>query len=129
MVLDHIRFAVGDYEKAKAFYEAALAPLGIGPVMEVGPEQTGEEGWAIGYGRGQKPELWIASGGPTERIHIALTADDRAQVDAFYEAAVRAGATDNGAPGIRPHYHPDYYGAFVIDPEGHNLEAVCHKPG
>ncbi|WP_306884924.1 VOC family protein [Amorphus orientalis] len=127
-MIDHIGFAVGDYEKAKAFYTAALAPLGIAAVMEVGPEQTAHGGHAIGFGRGFKPEFWIATGGPSPQMHIALLAEDRAQVDAFYRAALEAGATDNGAPGLRPQYHPDYYGAFVIDPEGHNLEAVCHGP-
>jgi len=128
VIIDHIGIAVGDYEKAKAFYEAVLAPLGIGPIKEVGPEQTGQDGWAIGYGRNEMPRFWIASGGPSTRMHIAFSADTRDQVHAFYEAALSAGAVDNGPPGIRPDYQPNYYGAFVIDPEGHNIEAVCHKP-
>ena len=128
MIIDHIGFAVGDYEKAKAFYETVLATLGIGPQKEVGPEQTGGDDWAIGYGRGGKPEFWIATGGPSTRMHIAFAAETRDQVHAFHEAALKAGATDNGPPGVRPHYHANYYGAFVVDPEGHNIEAVCHMP-
>jgi catechol 2,3-dioxygenase-like lactoylglutathione lyase family enzyme len=129
MILDHIGFAVGDYEGAKAFYSAALKPLGISLVMEV--EQNDHPGQkACGYGGANgKPDFWLGSEGKTSpHIHVCFAAETRAAVDAFYEAALKAGAKDNGPPGIRAHYHPNYYGAFVLDPEGHNIEAVCHKP-
>lgn len=128
MILDHIGFGVADYEGAKRFYAAALAPLGIALVMDVGPDQ-GATAWAAGFGRGGKPDFWIGSEGrTTPPAHIAFTAESRADVDAFHAAALAAGAADNGAPGLRPHYQPDYYAAFVLDPDGHNIEAVCHKP-
>jgi len=112
---------IGDYERARDFYLAALAPLGYALVMEF-------DGVA-GLGADGNPDLWIQRGGRVEpRLHLALRAGTRAQVDAFHAAALAAGATDNGGPGLRPQYHPNYYGAFVIDPEGHNLEAVCHAP-
>lgn len=125
-MLDHISIAVADVERAKRFYETALQPLGVSVVMSVSAEETGTTGY-YGLGEGLKPYFWISQGetrsGP---IHIALATDQRAKVDAFYKAAMAAGAKDNGPPGIRAHYHPNYYGAFVIDPDGHNLEAVCH---
>ena len=126
-MLDHIGFPVSDYARAKAFYEKALAPLAITLIMEVTPEQTGS-GAAAGFGAAGKPFFWIGEGKPASRIHVALTAKSRADVDAFYRAAIEAGGTDNGAPGVRPHYHPDYYGAFVLDADGYNIEAVCHSP-
>jgi catechol 2,3-dioxygenase-like lactoylglutathione lyase family enzyme len=120
-MLDHIGIDVQDYARSKAFYQAALAPLGYELIMEV-------EGWA-GFGAGGKPDFWIKGGMQTvPRIHVAFRGDSRAAVRAFYDAALRAGARDNGPPGIRAHYHPNYYGAFVIDPDGHNIEAVCHAP-
>jgi catechol 2,3-dioxygenase-like lactoylglutathione lyase family enzyme len=110
------------------FYESALAPLGITLVMRVTKEMTGGYEGA-GFGRDGKPAFWVGSGGPTApRLHAAFVAESRAAVDAFYEAALAAGGRDNGKPGVRAHYHPSYYGAFVLDPEGHNIEAVCHKP-
>lgn len=126
-ILDHLTVPVRDYARSKAFYSAALAPLGIQLVMEFGK--------AGGFGKG-KPELWIGEG-PTSfqtpeqlaiitPIHVALRAASREEVDAFHAAALAAGAKDFGAPGIRPHYHPGYYGAFVLDPDGHDLEAVHH---
>ncbi len=127
-MLDHIGFPVGDFAKAKAFYEKALAPLSITLVMEVTHEQTGH-GAAAGFGVAGKPFFWIGEGAPANRVHVALTAESRADVDAFYRAALAAGGKDNGAPGLRPHYHPDYYGAFVLDADGYNIEAVCHTPG
>jgi len=128
MILDHFGFGVSDYERAKAFYTQALAPLGITLVMEFGPDETAGKVWACGFGRGGKPEFWIGSDGRTTPvIHVAFLAESRAQVCAFHEAALRAGGRDNGAPGPRPQYHPDYYGAFVIDLDGHNVEAVCHR--
>jgi len=127
MGIDHIGLGVGDYDRAKAFYGAALAPLGLALVMEIPAEQTGGSA-AAGFGK-ERPFFWISGGGPmTPRLHLAFTADSRKAVDAFHAAALAAGARDNGAPGLRPHYHPNYYGAFVLDPDGHNIEAVCHAP-
>lgn len=120
MIIDHIGLAVSDYERSKAFFTRALAPLGIEPLMEV-------EGWA-GFGKRGKPEFWLGAHAQKQNpMHIAFAAESRAQVDAFYRAALAAGATDNGPPGIREIYHPDYYGAFVIGPDGHNIEAVCRR--
>jgi catechol 2,3-dioxygenase-like lactoylglutathione lyase family enzyme len=128
-MLDHIGFAVSDLERAREFYTAALAPLGIGVQMEVPAEQTQDGSPALGFGVPGKPFLWIAEGEPLEDgLHVALTAESRAQVDAFHRAALAAGGVDNGGPGIRAHYHPTYYGAFVLDPDGYNIEAVCHRP-
>jgi catechol 2,3-dioxygenase-like lactoylglutathione lyase family enzyme len=128
-MLDHIGFPVSDYNRAKEFYLKALAPLGYALVMEV--DQVTEKGFrAAGFGIGDKPDFWIGGEGMLSRaIHVAFAAKDRAAVDAFYRAAMAAGAKDNGPPGLRPHYHPNYYGAFVFDPDGHNIEAVCHMPG
>jgi len=129
MILDHLGLGVADYSRAKAFYAAALEPLGISLVMEVTPEQSEGGVWACGFGRGGKPEFWIGSDGrTTPPAHIAFLAETRAAVRAFYEAALRAGARDHGPPGLRPRYHADYYGAFVLDLDGHNVEAVCHAP-
>jgi catechol 2,3-dioxygenase-like lactoylglutathione lyase family enzyme len=96
--------------------------------MEVTSAQTGRND-AAGFGVPPKPDFWIGSGSPRDSIHVAFRAANRALVDAFYKAAISAGGRDNGAPGLRPHYHPNYYGAFVLDPDGHNIEAVCHDPG
>ena len=126
-MIDHMGFPVSDYARAKAFYEKALAPLGYVLVMEVGQAENDQK--AAGFGVGGKPDLWIGGEGGLNRIiHVAITAKDRAAVDAFHVAALAAGGTDNGAPGLRPHYHPNYYAAFVFDPDGHNVEAVCHLP-
>ena len=126
-MLDHTGFPVSDYARSKAFYLQALAPLGYALVMEV--QQDENDSPAAGFGVGGKPDLWIGGEGGLQRpIHIAITAPSRAAVDAFYRAAIAAGGKDNGAPGLRPHYHPDYYAAFVLDPDGHNIEAVCHAP-
>ncbi len=120
MILDHIGLAVRDFGAAKAFYRRALAPLGIEIIME-------GDGWAM-LGKDGKPQFWFGVHGiPPGPIHIAFLADTRAQVRAFHRAALAAGGRDNGAPGIRAKYHPDYYGAYVFDPDGHNIEAVCHK--
>ncbi len=127
-MLDHVGFAVADAERSKRFYEAALAPLGITLIMSVTPAQTESGGTAHGFGSDGKPYFWF---GDNERVgegtHVAFAVATRAEVDAFYEAALAAGGRDNGAPGLRPHYHPDYYGAFVLDPDGMNIEAVCHR--
>jgi catechol 2,3-dioxygenase-like lactoylglutathione lyase family enzyme len=125
--LDHLGIPVSDYARAKAFYGQALAPLGIAVVMELTAEMTGDAA-AAGFGRGRKPDFWIGEGSRIGPVHVAFAATSRAEVDAFHAAAIAAGGRDNGAPGLRPHYHPDYYGAFVLDPDGHNIEAVCHRP-
>jgi catechol 2,3-dioxygenase-like lactoylglutathione lyase family enzyme len=121
MIIDHIGLSVSDYEKSKQFFVAALAPLSIELVMEV-------EGWA-GFGRAGKPEFWfgIHNSDAQRPMHIAFLAESRAQVRAFYAAALEAGGSDNGPPGIREIFHPNYYGAFIIGPDGHNVEAVCHN--
>jgi catechol 2,3-dioxygenase-like lactoylglutathione lyase family enzyme len=129
MVVDHFGLGVSDYARAKSFYSEALAPLGITLVMEVTPEQSPGKVWACGFGKAWKPEFWIGSDGKTTPpTHIAFVAESRAEVRAFHEAALRAGGRDNGAPGLRPQYHSTYYGAFVLDLDGHNVEAVCHRP-
>ena len=127
-MIDHIGFPVSDYARAKAFYLEALAPLGYTLIMEV--TQQDQPGMpAAGFGADGEPDFWIGGeGGLNKPMHVAILAKDRATVDAFYTAAIAAGARDNGAPGIRAHYHPNYYGAFVLDPDGHNIEAVCHAP-
>jgi catechol 2,3-dioxygenase-like lactoylglutathione lyase family enzyme len=132
-MLDHIGFDCSDYRRSRAFYERALEPLGISVVMEITREESGGyEG--CGFGRSGKPSFWIGSNrGPGSQpvprsLHVAFSADDWLAVDAFHRAALAAGGTDNGAPGLRPQYHADYYAAFVLDPDGHNIEAVCHQP-
>jgi catechol 2,3-dioxygenase-like lactoylglutathione lyase family enzyme len=129
-MIDHIGFAVADAERSKRFYEQVLAPLGMTLVMSVTPEQTESGGTAHGFGSGGKAYFWV---GDNERVgegtHVAFEAGTRADVDSFHRTALAAGGKDNGAPGIRPHYHPNYYAAFVLDPDGINVEAVCHAPG
>lgn len=126
-MIDHIGIAVSDLTRARGFYDAALAVLGIGLEMEVTEQMTGGHGAHLGYGRDGKPFFWIGSGKPASGgAHIAFAAPDRDRVDAFYHAAIAAGGRDNGAPGLRPEYHPGYYGAFVLDPYGNNIEAVHH---
>jgi catechol 2,3-dioxygenase-like lactoylglutathione lyase family enzyme len=127
-IIDHVTLVVGDYKRAKAFYEKALAPLGIGPVRDFGQ--------ACGFGRDEKPEFWIGTGPTTFQTtehlraitpnHVAFSARSRGEVEEFYRAALEAGGKEYGAPGVRAHYHPDYYGAFVLDLDGHNIEAVFH---
>ncbi len=121
-MLDHVSLKVADFKASKAFYDAALAPLGLTMLM-------GGEFFA-GYGD-TRPFFWIgqAEASPSIGTHVAFAVESRALVDAFHAAALAAGGRDNGAPGIREHYHPTYYGAFVLDPDGHNAEAVCHAPG
>jgi catechol 2,3-dioxygenase-like lactoylglutathione lyase family enzyme len=126
-MIDHVGFAVSDYERSKRFYLQALAPLGYSLIMEVSGEHTESKAAAAGFGANGKPDFWIGGeGGLKHPLHVAIVAKDRATVDAFYRAALAAGAKDNGPPGLRPHYHQNYYGAFVLDPDGHNIEAVCH---
>lgn len=120
-MIDHMGILVTDLDASVAFYTKALAPLGYALVMRFG-------GQVAGFGVDGKPDFWIAAGKPTDKLHVALRAKGRAEVRAFYEAALAAGAKDNGPPGIREMYHPDYYGAFVHDLDGHNIEAVCHDP-
>ena len=128
--LDHIGLGVSDFAAAKAFYGAALKPLGITLQMEVTKAETGGAYEGAGFGAAGKPFFWLGSGGGkvTPGVHVAFAAGNRAEVDAFYQAAIAAGGRDNGPPGLRAHYHPTYYGAFVLDADGNNIEAVCHRP-
>lgn len=120
-MLDHIILTVSDYSASRAFYLEALEPLGYEVIMEVGP--------AGGFGVAGKPDFWIRQAEPVKPpVHVAFRAPDRRSVDAFHAAAMAAGGRDNGGPGLRAHYHPNYYGAFVFDPDGNNIEAVCHLP-
>ena len=119
-MIDHTGVTVSDVDRSKAFYAAALAPLGYSVLMEF--EQF------AGFGVAPKPDFWIVEGTPNvPAVHVAFRAETRVQVDTFYKAAMAAGGRDNGAPGLRARYHPNYYGAFVLDPDGHNIEAVCHS--
>lgn len=127
-MLDHVGFPVSDFDQSKAFYTRVLAVLGYDLVMEVDEEASGG-GRHAGFGSKGRAHFWITAGEPiVGRLHVAFAADDQADVDAFYRTAIACGASDNGPPGLRPHYHPNYYGAFVFDPDGHNIEAVCHEP-
>ena len=128
-MIDHVGIPVSDIARSTEFYLKALEPLGISIVMEVSAEQTGH-GAAVGFGANFKPFFWIggAEGLGVGHVHVAFAAPSRAAVDAFYRAAITAGGKDNGKPGLRPHYHENYYGAFVLDPDGHNIEACCHIP-
>jgi catechol 2,3-dioxygenase-like lactoylglutathione lyase family enzyme len=127
-MFDHIGFPVANLAVSSDFYNKALAPLGITMMFHVTPEMTGTDEAHMGYGR-ERPQFWIGTGVKLQPgMHVAFTADDRQIVDAFYAAAMAAGGTDNGPPGLRPQYQPDYYAAFVRDPDGNNIEVVCHKP-
>jgi catechol 2,3-dioxygenase-like lactoylglutathione lyase family enzyme len=119
-MIDHMGLPVADLDASVAFYTRALAPLGYELVMR-------REQFA-GFGVAGKPDFWIATGKPTDKLHVAFRARGRAEVRAFHGAAIAAGGTDNGPPGVREMYHPSYYGAFARDPDGHNIEAVCHDP-
>jgi catechol 2,3-dioxygenase-like lactoylglutathione lyase family enzyme len=120
-VLDHLNIGVSDYERSKAFYRDALKPLGYAVVLE-------RDEVACGFGNAGKPEFWVSTRERSGPVHVAFASPNRAGVDAFYAAAIAAGGTDNGKPGLRQLYHPHYYGAFVFDPDGNNVEAVCHNP-
>jgi catechol 2,3-dioxygenase-like lactoylglutathione lyase family enzyme len=121
-MLDHVTLGVTDLARSRTFYDVALAPLGM-------TFMWGEEEGFAGYGDGERAFFWFGlRDAPQSGVHIAFTARDRATVDRFHAAALAAGGTDHGAPGLRTHYHADYYGAFVLDPDGHNIEAVCHHP-
>jgi len=128
-MIDHVGIPVSDIARSTEFYLKALEPLGISIVMEVSAEQTGH-GAAVGFGANFKPFFWIGGAGGlgVGHVHVAFAAPSRAAVDAFYRAAITAGGKDNGKPGLRPHYHENYYGAFVLDFDSHNIEAVCHAP-
>jgi catechol 2,3-dioxygenase-like lactoylglutathione lyase family enzyme len=123
-MLDHVGFGVSNYPRSKAFYEDALRPLGLEVLMEPMPQVCG-----FGSPEDQKPFFWLTGNrDPVTTLHVAFQVDTRELVDAFHEAALAAGGTDNGGPGVREIYHPHYYGAFVLDPDGNNAEAVCHLP-
>jgi catechol 2,3-dioxygenase-like lactoylglutathione lyase family enzyme len=127
-MIDHTGINISDFENSKEFYTKALAPLGYQLLKEFNASVTGFIS-LVGFGIDGKPDFWITQGEVnTPRIHIAFRAETREMVQAFYTAALEAGGRDNGVPGLRPNYHPDYYGAFVLDPDGHNIEAVCHIP-
>jgi catechol 2,3-dioxygenase-like lactoylglutathione lyase family enzyme len=121
LVIDHLGVGVRDYEESRSFYERALATLGIELVAEIDADNR-----AAGYGRGGRDDFWIHEGRPLGRMHVAFEAASQEQVDAFHAAALEAGARDNGTPGIRPEYSDSYYAAFVLDPNGNNIEAVFH---
>jgi catechol 2,3-dioxygenase-like lactoylglutathione lyase family enzyme len=127
-MLDHIGLRTLEFAKAKRFYTAALKPLGYELVMEFGPDDAIDYQGA-GFGVGGKPDFWIGVGPANGPVHVAFSAANRQAVDAFHAAAIAAGGKDNGLPGPRAHYHPNYYGAFVLDPDGNNVEAVCHRAG
>jgi catechol 2,3-dioxygenase-like lactoylglutathione lyase family enzyme len=119
-MLDHIGLVVTDFGRSKSFFERALAPLGYTKLMEFSG--------AAGFGMAGKPDFWISQGQSPKPVHVAFAASDRKIVDAFHKAALAAGGGDNGAPGVRKEYHSNYYGAFITDPDGNNIEAVCHNP-
>ena len=122
-MFDHIGLNVRDYEKSRAFYEQALKPLGHGIAMEFAEHK------AVAFGTDEKPVFWVCEREPYGTgTHVAFAVDERAKVHAFYDAATAAGGSDNGQPGPRPHYTPTYYAAFVLDPDGNNVEVVCHRP-
>jgi catechol 2,3-dioxygenase-like lactoylglutathione lyase family enzyme len=125
-MLDHIGLAVTDFGRSKSFYEKTLLPLSVVLLMEATAAKTGA-GSHAGFGVDSKPFFWIGDGGrPAGSVHIGFAAASRAEVDSFHRAGLAAGGADNGAPGLRPHYHANYYGAFLLDPDGNNIEAVCH---
>lgn len=127
-MIDHTGVNCSNALKSKTFYEKALAPLGYSLLMEIPKEYTKGK-MVVGFGVSPKADFWVHEDTPQKpHIHIAFRAKDHKQVDEFYKAALDHGGTDNGAPGPRPHYHRNYYGAFVLDPDGHNIEAVCHEP-
>ena len=119
-MIDHINIGVADLAASRPFYERALAPLGYEVIMD--------RPYGVGFGKGGKPDFWISDRPSSAPLHVAFAADDRATVDAFHREALAAGGRDNGPPGLREHYHPSYFGAFVLDPEGNNVEAVTHRP-
>lgn len=128
-MLDHLGLSVADLQRSRAFYDVVMPAIGASCVMSITLDESNGSYEGAGYGRDGKPSFWIGSGGRTKgSLHVAFAVSSRAEVDAFHAVALAAGGADNGAPGLRPHYHPHYYAAFVIDPEGNNIEAVCHAP-
>ena len=126
-MIDHTGVIVSDYEKSKNFYTEALKPIGYRLLLEFAASVTGSANVA-GFGEPPKTDFWIAEGKPNDaRIHVAFRVGKRSLVDTFHQAALAVGGKDHGAPGLRPHYHANYYGAFVLDPDGHNIEVVCHE--
>ena len=126
-MIDHTGIIASDFAKSRDFYAKALSAIGYELIMALPASVTGHADVA-GFGEPPKPDFWVSSGSPNRPpIHIAFRVANRALVDAFYRAAIEAGGRDNGPPGLRPHYHPNYYGAFILDPDGHNIEAVCHS--
>jgi len=126
-MIDHTGIIVSDYSLSRDFYRSTLGAIGYELMYEIPASVTGHTDVA-GFGESSMPDFWISKGSPNKPpIHIAFRVNSRALVDAFYHAAIKAGGRDNGSPGLRPHYHPDYYGAFLLDPDGHNIEAVCHE--
>jgi catechol 2,3-dioxygenase-like lactoylglutathione lyase family enzyme len=121
-MFDHVGLRVRDFARSVRFYRAALEPLGYRL------ESHDEPGGSAGFGKPGAPQLWLTRSERSTSAHLALVAPDRAAVRAFHAAAVAAGGTDHGGPGLRPHYHEHYYAAFVLDPDGHNVEAVVHTP-
>jgi catechol 2,3-dioxygenase-like lactoylglutathione lyase family enzyme len=127
-MIDHTGVSVSDIARSTEFYTKALSAIGYALLLEFPASVTGHTDVA-GFGEPQKADFWISKGVPNNPpLHVAFRVSSRAQVDAFHKAALAAGGRDNGAPGPRPHYHEHYYGAFVLDPDGHNIEAVCHSP-
>lgn len=127
-IIDHTGLVSSNFEIRKIFYSGALSAIGYQLLSEFPASVTGHADVA-GFGEPKKPDFWVRKGTPNiPPIHIAFRVNSRSLVDAFYKAAIAAGGRDNGAPGLRPNYHPNYYGAFVLDPDGHNIEAVCHEP-
>ena len=127
-MIDHVGIAVTELDRSRTFYEAALGPLGMSVQMEVGGDKTESGGSALGFGIPGEKIFWIADGEKVgEGTHVAFKADSRDQVDAFHSEGLKAGGRDNGAPGLRPHYGPSYYAAFLYDPDGVNIEAVCYE--
>ena len=125
-IINHIEFPVAEAERSRRFYEAVLAPLGLSLVISIDRAGTAHGGARHGFGKSGYPSLWLhEESGAKLPIHVAFTADDRTTVDGFYAAALSNGGTDNGGPGIREHYHANYYAAYVLDPDGNNIEAVC----
>lgn len=128
-IIDHLNLAVSSIARSRAFYTASLGSIGIDELLHIESDRTESGGEMVGYGKDGKPFFWILDNKRVgEGTHVAFAVDTRAEVEAFYEAALGAGGADNGSPGPRPEYHEDYYGAFVLDPDGINVEAVCHNP-
>jgi catechol 2,3-dioxygenase-like lactoylglutathione lyase family enzyme len=127
-MIDHTSVAVTDYAVSKKFYEQVLGSIGYELLAEFPASVTGTAD-VCGFGENGKPDFWLAFNASAPHQHVAFRVESRALVEAFHKAGLAAGGRDNGGPGPRPHYHANYYGSFILDPDGHNIEAVCHKPG